>query len=160
MVLSIMRWALIFLFLSLNSGWSEELSKADILNALKGDPALPATAAALLELDKQACKEPDDELIQALFDYQLAHQGASDPVPAQIMGRIYREQTDAFLAVYQKRPALDQFTLNPYLNYGWRKAIEGKNRSLPWVAKKQKRLDQLNADLMNVRPERPATSPY
>lgn len=156
--------AAVLLALVASSGFAIDYNRQQIIAALTDLPAAdahqnpqtPLVAPAekdpyLLSLQKIATDKPDPELIQDLLIYQFAYRSPDNPTPARVLGKIYLEQPDAVLAVYYKMPAAQRVVLMPYLVFGYDKAIEGKNKSLPRLVACQKKLDHLQADLMNAR---------
>lgn len=111
----------------------------------------PEEARMLAILEKEATQKPDPELTLALLKYQLAHPAPDDDMPARVIGRVFYEQTDVLLAALNQLKVHERVALWPYLYFGWGKAIEGKNRSLPQVVSRQKKLDLLHGNLMNAK---------
>lgn len=102
-------------------------------------------------LQKWASDKPDPELIDTLLNYILVYRSPENPLPALVLGRVFIEQTDAVLARYRSKPALERLALLPYLNFGYQKAVDGKNPSLPRLVEIRKKWDLLQADSINAR---------
>jgi hypothetical protein len=112
----------------------------------------PKEHAPFLEaLRKWASDKPDPELIDALLNYILMYRSPENPLPALVLGHVFVEQPDAVLAQYRGKPALERLALLPYLNFGYQKAVDGKNPSLPRLVEIRKKWDLLQADSINAR---------
>jgi hypothetical protein len=143
--------------------FAADYTREQILGALAVDPAAamqnvstPVAAPTekdpyLLALQKLASDKPDPQLIQALLQYQFVYRAPENPLPAKVLGKIYLEQPDAVLAVYYKMPAAERIVLIPYLTFGYEKATQDKNPSLPRLVACQQKLDRLKGSLMNAR---------
>lgn len=133
----------------------------DQINPVK-DPAtgqlsLPPPVSAPTDRDaaveaaaKLAADTGDPELIAALLRYQFAYRSPENTVPARALGKVFLEQSDAFLQVYDEQNILMQVKLFPYLEFGYKAATRGKNKSIRKYQLTQKKLDRLSASLMNA----------
>jgi hypothetical protein len=146
---------------------AQSATREDILsffaqaNAGTNAPALapaPSPSAAvdslqpmLLSLEQMASKKPDDALLRALFEYQLAHPGAEDPRPALAFGRLYWAQPKAFLATFRALDPPQQRRLMPYVEFGWKECIRGKVKSGRHFQQLQQDIDRLSASMINAR---------
>lgn len=137
----------------------QDLNRDEVLRRLQAEPLQEAVsseqdpyAPALQALDRLATAQPDEELTRGALLFQLRRPGADFPLNAQILGRLFLEQTDTFLKVWNSLPGAQQLGLAAYLRYGWQKAMEGKNKSSPRLVEKQKKMDRLLAALINTRP--------
>jgi hypothetical protein len=163
------RGAILFFLMGAAGLWAQAPDKAPILAALRQaierkQPApvageaqviapVPAPAElnpTLGELEALAVKTGDPELIDGLLAYQLAFLAPENDFPSRALGRLYYELGDSFLQQYRKLEPVRQIQLRPYLEFGWEKAVQGKNKSLPKIVERQKKLDALFASLMNV----------
>lgn len=105
----------------------------------------------VLALQKFASERPDPELIITLLRYQLAYRSPENETPARAMGVVFFEQPSAFSDVFVRLPAAGRVVLGPYLKYGFDKAVEGRNPSTLKIKDARKKMDKLQADLMNAR---------
>ncbi len=158
-------WLLALHFVLLPSLYAQEttLSRDEILSALAVPDApfsletsakavAPAEKdSALLALQKFASAKADPELIQLLLRYQLAYLSPDNALPAKVMGVVFLEQPDSFVTVYNHLPAAGRVVLGPYLQFGFNRAIEGRNLSSPQIKAAKKKFDALQASLMNAR---------
>jgi hypothetical protein len=154
---------ILFAWIGIVPAFAADYSREQILAALadvppvaQQDPAHPPVAPQekdpyLQSLQKMASAKPDPELIQALLQYQFAYRSPDNPLPGRVLGQVYLDQPDAVLAVYNKMPAAQRIVLIPYLIFGYDKATESKNKSLPKLVACQRKLDHLKGSLMNAR---------
>jgi hypothetical protein len=105
----------------------------------------------LLALQKCASDKPDAALVGVLLRYQLAYLSPENPLPAKVIGAVFLEQPETFTTVYAQVPAAGRVILSLYLEFGFNKAIEGRNLSSPKIVVAKKRYDKLQADVMNAR---------
>jgi hypothetical protein len=153
------RIVAMFLFLGGMELSGQDLTRDEVLRRLQEEPLQVAVsseqdpyASVLQALDRMAMAQPDEELTRGALLFQLRRPGADFPLNAQILGRLFLEQTDTFLKVWRGLPGAQQLGLAAYLRYGWQKAMEGKNKSSPRLVEKQKKMDRLLAALINTRP--------
>ncbi|HPA20777.1 MAG TPA: hypothetical protein PLU30_23720 [Verrucomicrobiae bacterium] len=114
-------------------------------------PATDSLQPMLNALENLASKKPDDALLRALFEYQLAHPGAEDPRPALAFGRLYWAQPKAFLATFRSLDPPQQRRLMPYVEFGWKECIRGKVKSGRHFQQLQQDIDRLGASMINAR---------
>lgn len=105
----------------------------------------------LIALQKIASDKPDATLVGVLLRYQLAYLSPENPLPAKVIGTVFLEQPDTFASVFGELPAAGRVILSLYLQFGFNKAIEGRNLSSPKVVAAKKKFDKLEADVMNAR---------
>jgi hypothetical protein len=96
-------------------------------------------------------KSGDPELIKLFLQYQVAYLNPDNDRPARLIGEIFLDQPKAFQEGFELLSPNHRLMVFPYFKFGWMKAIEGKNTSLPSVAEKQKRFDRIAQGLINLR---------
>lgn len=96
-------------------------------------------------------KSGDPELIKLFLQYQVAFLNPDNDLPARLIGEIFLDQPKAFQEGFELLSPNHRLIVFPYFKFGWMKAIEGKNTSLPSVAEKQKRFDRIAQGLINLR---------
>jgi len=121
-----------------------ELSLPPMVSAPESNNANVEAAAQL------AAKTGDPELITALLLYQFAYRGADNTVPAKALGYVFLEQSDAFLKAYKELDIVMQVKLITCLEFGYKAATRGKNKSIRKYQLTQKKLDKLSGSLMNA----------
>jgi hypothetical protein len=150
-----MIWSLWFVSASLSA---TEIGRDKILETLRAEPLLTVAPGAedpyaevLTEAEKWATTKPDEELTRAVLQFQLRRMDPEYPQSARVLGQIFLAQSDTFLNVWNSLPGLQQRALGPYLWFGWKRAIEGKNKSAPRLMETQRKMDRLLGALTNAR---------
>jgi len=117
-----------------------------------GGVAAPAEDHGAVEsVADAAAVAPHPELTGLLMQYMLVYRSPSSTVPAQALGKVYLEQTETFITEFRRLPVPAQKALWPFLEFGFRKATEGLNKSIPKIKKARSALDALAASLTNAR---------
>ncbi|MES2309535.1 MAG: hypothetical protein V4507_11830 [Verrucomicrobiota bacterium] len=111
----------------------------------------PENDPILLSIKNYILKTGDIELIKLLLQYQVAYPNPENDHIARALGEIFFNQTPAFEEAYEQLIPNYRLLVFPYIKFGWGKAIEGKNTSLPSVLEKQKRFDKIAQSLINLR---------
>ncbi len=124
--------------------------------AFASDPSVkplspPEHESPLLRAQSYIRKTGDTELIKLFLQYQVAYLNPDNDRPARMIGEIFLDQPSAFQEGYELLSANHRLIVFPYLKFGWMKAIEGKNTSLPSLSEKQKRFDKIARSLINLR---------
>ncbi len=125
-------------------------------NAYAKDPSLkplspPEHLSSLQNIQSHIRKTGDTELIKFFLQYQVAYLNPDNDQPARMIGEIFLDQPVAFQEGFELLSANHRLLVFPYLKFGWMKAIEGKNTSLPSITEKQKRFDRIARSLINLR---------
>ncbi len=129
----------------------QSLQKAIDLKPEKATAPPTELNATVESLRKLASDKPDPELIRLLIQYQLTYLSPENDLPARTLGQLFYDQTSTFYTVYQSLKPDECVKLFPYLKFGWSKAIEEKNTSLPQVREKQKQFKKIEEGLINLR---------
>ncbi len=134
--------------------YTEQSPVPDDPAAPREDPAAKDAAAkdaAFRAARAHMCATGDTNLIRALCDYQYAHPSARYPLSAEVMGTVYWEQPEPFLAVYKGLPAGQKRKIFPFLLYGFKAHTAEKNKSDSKFKKLQGQLDRIGGALVNER---------
>ncbi len=134
--------------------FSEAIQKSSL--AFANDPTVkplspPEHESPLQSAQAYIRKTGDAELIKLFLQYQVAYLNPENDRPARMIGEIFLDQPSAFQEGFELLSANHRLMVFPYLKFGWMKAIEGKNTSLPSITEKQKRFDKIARSLINLR---------